>query len=193
MKKDKLLIGVGIILITLGVVLFNLQNKKQDTIIYIEEDDTLTEDEVKRLIEEKVSNVINIYEDKNKTFKLDAASDKDGYVKVNNYSETINKTFTENGIRELENTKFNGKNFFVKEDDNIYLLDEIPADNKYINSNITLDKIDSSDKEITCLVTLSTYRLNDKEVLTFYIIEKKLKLIKSEENWLVDTFNYANE
>lgn len=116
----------------------------------------------------------------------------DGYIKVTNYDEVVKKMFTENGIKELEETEFEKKKYVLKDEENVYLLDKLPEDNQFKDYNITLGVIEIEEKEINCEVTLSTNKMGEDGVLVYYVIVKNLKLVKNDDGWLIDTFAYNN-
>lgn len=190
MKKKNILVVVGLVLITLGVVLYSTQKRNGD-IEYIDESLVLTKEEATKLVEDTINNVINVYENKDKVFEIDESYESEKEVKVTNYDEVVKTIFSENGIKELESISFEKNKYVTKNDNGIFLLKEIPSDNQYTGSSITLENFNIGENEITCTATLSTYKLvNDK--LTYYVFEKNVKLVKNEENWLVDTFKYSN-
>ena len=190
MKKKNILVVVGLVLITLGVVVYNTQKRNRD-IEYIEESLTLSKSEATKLVEDTINNVINVYENIDKVFEIDGSYESEKEIKVTNYDEIVKTIFTENGIKELENISFGKNKFVTKKDNDILLLKEIPSDNQYTGSSISLDGLNIGENEITCNVTLTTYKLV-KDKLTYYVFEKNIKLVKNEENWLVDTFKYSN-
>lgn len=219
MKKYVLVILVGVLCLFSGMYLYGMQkNNNQDVIPA--QSNLLTKEEASILINDTLKNVINVYESKNDIFKIEKQSNNDeklpqneeesdkkaedkeqnseeeipsSYVKVTNYDEVVKGLFTENGIKELESTSFSKNNFVIKNENDVYLYDEIPQENQYKKSNITLGTIDIKEKEISCEVTLSTYIMGEDEILTYYVIVKNLKLIKEGDNWLVDTFSYKND
>ena len=62
----------------------------------------------------------------------------------------------------------------------------------YIDANISITKIDIKEKEISVTLNITKYNMKD-DILNYYVFVKELKLIKNEEDWLVDSFNYLNE
>lgn len=189
MKKKPWLLIIGIVILTIGVIIYNFQ--KRNNVEYFVDNGILSREEATKLVEETLNNIINIYENKEKVFNIDKSVIKDKYIKVTNYNEIVKDIFTENGIVELENMTFEKNKFVLKEENNIYLFDSIPRDNKLLDCSVTLDNFDIKKNEINCDVTLTTYGLKN-DIMTYYVIEKNIKLVKKDDNWLVETFKYSN-
>ena len=208
MKKHIVLIILGGALLMIGIILsFN----KKNNIIYYFDEVELSQEEASELILEKVRNIIDVYENKETTFKLveekkeepqevpegeeipqdDTPSE---YVKVSNYDDVLKKLFTEKGITEIEELKFNEKLFVdKKEDGSIYLLRTIPTENSYLNCSISIKDIVITLDEIKAIVTFSRNTIDQNDNLTYYVYEKNIDLIKKDDNWLVNTFVYTNK
>ncbi len=222
MKNKKNIIYIGIVFIVLGIVLFVTSKPKEE--VHIDNNPKLSNDEAKVLVNDMVKKVINVYENPKEVFEVEEEKEepevdengeklpegvkiveKDGikyheiivkdYIVVKDYDSKINALFTEKGINELEKTVFNKKSFVKKEEDKISILIEIPTDNQYINSNISVDKVEVKEEEITATVTLTTYKLSDtdSDELEFYVIVKNIKLVKKNDVWFVDSFPYLNK
>ena len=216
MKKHILLIIIGAFLLVIGVVLFSM--KKNDQVIYYYET-TLSRDEAISLITDKVRNIIDIYENKEEVFsindveknvdnketesgnseetatKTEDNKTQDEYVLVKNYKEIVDNMYAKKGISELENIKFKGKNFVKKneETNDVFLLRSIPSDNSYIDCAISVDNVDIKEDSIEANVVLSTSKVDKDNHLTYYVYEKKIKLTKQDDSWLVESFIYNNE
>ncbi len=188
MKKNKMLIFIGIIFLFIGIFIYILSTHNDgNNIVY---NYTLTKSDAEAIIKEKVINIIKLYETPSDTFKVENQEESE-YYKVLNYEEIIKTLFSSNGQKELENTKFNDKNLVIKNDSNISFLKAIPQDNRYTDGNYSVDKIEIKDDTITAEVTISTYGLKDDK-LSYYLYVKDIKLVKNNDDWLVDSFIYNN-
>ena len=198
MKKNKLIIIFGLVLLVLGSLLFMFNKRNNTETGNGNGSRVLSNEEAESLIKETVKKVVNIYENPKAVFQVKEDDDKEEYLKILTYDVDIKSLFTENGIKELENTKFNNKAFFLREENDVYFLENIPRDNSFIKSTVTVGNKDINENNITCEVTFTTYRLQDDDSLTYYVIVKELKLIKVEKEndealWLVESFKYNNE
>jgi len=190
MKKGRLLIIVGGVLLVIGVLLFTMKKEEKTTYYYVEE--KLNKEDAISLIKEKVSSIVDFYENKEKVLNTSIENEDDIYLLANNYDEFVKSLYTENGIIELENIKFNSNNFVKKDENKIYLLRNIPQNNSYLDSSVSVDIKSITLNEIEAIVDFSSDALDSNDVLTYYIYEKKIKLIKNNDTWLVDTFIYTN-
>ncbi len=217
-KKQLLIIGASVLVVIVFSVWYIISNRKEEVKIYYDPNALLTEKQADSLIREKVEKIIDVYENKGKVFEVKSAAEEiipqeDGeskeneevdiaapiknaveedYVTITNYDTIVKELFTENGIKELESVKFNNKQFVVKEEGTTQLLKNIPDENKFSKSNVSLSMVKIKQAEITAQVTFTTYGLKD-DILTYYVIIKNIKLVKNENNWLVDSFDYVNE
>lgn len=193
MKKHIILMITGVVFIAIGIVL-SVPNNRND---FDEGNQVsiLSKEEATSLINEKLDGLIGIYEKKEETFDVINLEEEknEGYIEINNYDSVVESKFTKNGIKELEKTIFEGKPFILKEEDKVYLLNEIPEKNNLRNSVVTVGTTTIKEKEITSEVTFSSYAVNSDDVLTYYVIQKTIKLVKDENGWLVDSFIYNNE
>lgn len=208
MKKHSLLIIIGSVLLVVGISLTFIKKKENNT-NYVEQD--ITKEEAYALVLEKTKNVIELYEKVDSSFKVvnektpsedeeekekkeeQESKEDNPYVKVSNYNDVVSALYTEKGIKELETIKFNKQLFVDKKDEDIYLLKEIPDENKYSNSTILIDDIKIKDnEEISAKVTFSSDGLDKEDNLTYYLYEKNIKLVKDNDRWLIDSFIYSN-
>lgn len=211
MKKIKLtnstiLIIAGGLFLLLGTIMFVTQGSKNNVVVV--KNGVLSQDEANALIIDTTKNIINIYENPTSAFKteevkrpttvedgteeIEETNEYEDYYLVLNYDEVVNAMFTENGIKELEQTTFEGKKFIIKESGKVYMLKEIPTENRYTDSNITINVTKIQNESIVSEITLTSYKLND-DMLTYYAIVKNLTLIKKDNTWLVDGFYYNNK
>ena len=197
MKKNKMIIIVGLVLLVLGSALYMLARRNDTEKGNNDANRVLSSEEAESLIEETIRKIINVYEDPGTVFQVKEEEDKPDYIKILTYDVDMKSMFTEKGIKELENTKFNNKNFFLREENNVYFINDIPDDNKFSKSTITIGKKDIKEKSITCEIIFTTYGLQDDDSLSYFLIVKELKLVKVEKDdseavWLVDNFEYNN-
>ena len=111
---------------------------------------------------------------------------------VNNYDAVLKEIYTEKGISELETIKFGQDSFVKKEEDKVYLLKSIPQNNSYLNSTVSVEIKSNTLKEIEAVVSFSSDSTDANDILTYYVYEKNIKLIKNDDKWYVDTFVYTN-
>ena len=140
MKKNKMIIIVGLVLLVLGSALYMLARRNDTEKGNNDANRVLSSEEAESLIEETIRKIINVYEDPGTVFQVKEEEDKPDYIKILTYDVDMKSMFTEKGIKELENTKFNNKNFFLREENNVYFINDIPDDNKFSKSTITIGK-----------------------------------------------------
>lgn len=187
MKKGILVFIIGILLLGSGIFLY--VNKKEP-VKYFEEVN-LSREKAVSVMKSLILDCISVYEDTSTFFNTEDVENS-SYIKVLNY-ENIKNIFTENGITQLESMKFGDNNFYKKEEDGVYLLKDIPSDNKIINSSISFDKVSIKSKEISSDVTFSNSFLDDNDNVLYKIITKKLIISKVNDNWYIDNFDYSNK
>ena len=213
MKKIKLtnstvLILAGGLFLLIGSIMYVTQGNNNSVVVV--KNSVLSQDEANALIIDTTKNIINIYENPTVAFKTEEVkrpktveddseeieeepNEYEDYYLVLNYDEVVNAMFTENGIKELEQTTFEDKKFIVKENDKVYILKEIPLENRYTDSNITINVTKIQNESIASELTLTSYKLDNDDMLTYYAIVKSLSLIKKDNTWLVDGFYYNNK
>lgn len=190
MKKYALLIIVGGLFLMIGVILSF--NKKKDVIYYVDEDN-MTEEEVTSLIMEKTKTIVELYENSKNTFKLSEEQDEESeYLVITNYDEVVDKLYTEKGKTELENIKFNNKNFITKNEDKVYVLKTLPESNLYSDCSISISNVNYNKDEIKAVVSFTKNNVDNNDVLTYYVYEKNIELILKDNKWLINTFIYSN-
>lgn len=191
MKKGYLFWGFGVLLFFVGsFIIFN----RNDIVVEPPKEVMLTKDEASNLLVQLTRDVIKVYENPNALFDctLEEIDGKKLY-KVNNYLDVISSLFTKKGINELEKMKFNDGIFVQKNDNEVYFMSELPSDNRFIDSSISLDFIDIKMHEISCNVTFNNSLVDENGILRYYVISKQLKIVKVDGNWLVDSFLYSNK
>ena len=188
MKKDKVFIVIGIILFLVGTFLY-ISNKHNsgENIVYEYE---MTDSDAEAIIREKIVKLVKLYEEPSESFEVETQEENE-YYKILNYDEVVKAIFSDNGVNELESTKFSGKSLVKKEENATFILKNIPQDNKYINGDYFVDNIKINDDIITADVTISLHGLKDDR-LSYYLYIKNIKLVKVDSDWLVESFIYNN-
>lgn len=200
-KKQLIILGI-VILIILGASWYILSNRNNNqTTIIIDPNALLTEKEAESLINDEIVKIIDIYENQEKTFEIkkeeveeteEENKKVEDYIIVTNYDKIVKDIFSENGIKELESTTFNKKQFVVKDEETVKILKEIPKNNRLKENNVAISMIKVKQNEITAQATFTTYGL-EEDVVTYYVIVKNIKLVKSNDKWLTESFQYVNE
>lgn len=218
MKKHTLLIIVGGISLILGIVLFN--NKKQEPIYYYE--NNISVEEATSLVYEKAKSIIDVYENPTSTFKIKKTEESEEpleYLEVSNYDEVIDNLYTEKGKEELEGIKFNNRLFIKKQEKatekatpveetaeqeteekedvlieyDVFVLASIPESNSFINRTISITDVSVNGDTVKAKVVFSSDELDKDDVLTYYVYEKNIELIRKDNKWLVNSFIYSNK
>jgi len=207
-KKNTLIIIVAVIVFGFFAFYYVNNMKKKDNVVFYETADNndLNEGQARVIIDEKVKTIMNLYEKPSDTFNIEKTNSNmnfdsivnekvptelDDYYKVTNYEEVVKELYTENGIKELENAKFGDKPFIKKENDAIYVLKNLPKNNKYIGSNIAYYGIKFNNQTVVGGIRVTKYDLID-DVINYYIVDKAIKLVKKDDKWLVDSFVYED-
>ena len=191
-KNSTLLIGAGSIFLILGILYLLIVGINSSTMT-VNGDELLSQDEAIALTNDKTLKVMDLYENQSKVFNIEETEEEDSlYHIAKNYDEIVKSLFSENGIKQLENSKFEDKEFVKKEEDKVYILKEIPEDNRYKTSNISISIMNIKKDSITSEVTLTSYKLKD-DVVTYYVIVKNVNLVKKDNEWLINDFSYPNE
>ncbi len=219
--KATCLVLVGVFLLFIGFMIYTSRPR----VIYNEQGEitsyVMSEDEAKSLIESILSNVLNIYENPTKLFKVksdnveeheteekakEEKKDIDPNIYILDYDSIMPKYFTKNGIMEFEEMKFSNKPYYNKnEDGDIFFSTNVILDNnKFTNVSYTITKLIIGETEISCNINFSKLRIDELDEVNYEVYTKKLVLVKEEEDetnkedenktyWLVESFNYANK
>ena len=207
-KKNTLIIIVAVFVFGLFAIYYVNNMKKKDNVIYYEtaSNNDLTEAQAKVIIDEKVKTIMKLYENPVELFEIEKnesnmdfdsvlnekeVNELDYYYKISNYDDVLKELYTENGVKELENTKFGDKSFVKKDNGDIYLLKNIPNSNKYLKSNIVYYGIKYNNQIITAGIRITKYNLVD-DVINYYIVDKSIKIVKIDDKWFVESFVYAD-
>ena len=190
-KKALICVVAGLMLIMTSYTLYNSKTSKVNT---NNTNTELTRDDAISIMNDVITDIIKVYEKPDEVFET-SIEEIDGKTlyKINNYSSVINKMFTKRGKNQLEDTVFSNGNFTIEKDDEIYFMMDIPEENRYKTSKITIDNVSIKEDKISCVATLSNYIENEEGIISYYVIEKNLTIVKDKDNWLVDNFQYNNE
>lgn len=209
MKKNTLVIIIAIVVFGLLAVFYvNNMKKNNNNVIYYEtaNSNDLTEGQAKVIIDEKVKAIMNLYEKPLETFDVEKTesdmsfdniingkelNELDYYYKVTNYTDIVKELYTENGVKELESTKFGDKAFIKRDNNSVYVLKTLPASNKYIGSNIAYYGIKFNSQVIVASIRVTKYDMVD-DVINYYIVDKTIKIVKIDDKWYVESFVYAD-
>ncbi|MBO5375351.1 MAG: hypothetical protein J6A52_00700 [Bacilli bacterium] len=190
-KKALICVVAGLLLIMTSYTLYNSKTSKVNT---NNTNTELTRDDAISIMNDVITDIIKVYEKPDEVFET-TIEEIDGKTlyKINNYSSVINKMFTKRGKNQLEDTVFSNGNFTIEKDDEIYFMMDIPEENRYKTSKITIDNVSIKEDKLSCVATLSNYIENEEGIISYYVIEKNLTIVKDKDNWLVDNFQYNNE
>jgi hypothetical protein len=209
MKKNTLIIIVAVVVFGLfAFYYFNNMNKKGN-IVYYEAANTnndLTEAQAKVIIDEKVKAIMDLYEKPLETFDVvktendmsfdnlingKELSELDYYYKVSNYTDVVKELYTENGVKELESAKFGDKTFIKRDQNDVYVLKNLPVSNKYLGSNLAYYGIKFNNQIIVGGIRITKYEMVD-DVINYYIVDKTIKIVKIDDKWYVESFVYED-
>lgn len=190
-NKALICVVAGLLLIMTSYTLYNSKTSKVNT---NNTNTELTRDDAISIMNDVITDIIKVYEKPDEVFET-TIEEIDGKTlyKINNYSSVINKMFTKRGKNQLEDTVFSNGNFTIEKDDEIYFMMDIPEENRYKTSKITIDNVSIKEDKLSCVATLSNYIENEEGIISYYVIEKNLTIVKDKDNWLVDNFQYNNE
>lgn len=190
-KKALICVVAGLLLIMTSYTLYNSKTSKVNT---NNTNTEITRDDAISIMNDVITDIIKVYEKPDEVFET-TIEEIDGKTlyKINNYSSVINKMFTKRGKNQLEDTVFSNGNFTIEKDDEIYFMMDIPEENRYKTSKITIDNVSIKEDKLSCVATLSNYIENEEGIISYYVIEKNLTIVKDKDNWLVDNFQYNNE
>ena len=156
-----------------------------------------------------MENAISVYENPSLLFKVSDATitikeekkeeeeeteDNSNNAKlVSNYNDVIKTIFSSNGIKQLEKMTFNKKKYVYKNNDVVYFINNI-IDTDYSLTDIafTYSKFTIKSDTITCNVNFNKVTIDEDNAVNYYIITKPIKLVKTGDDWLIDSFNYTN-
>ncbi len=218
MKRSTLFVAVGVFLLFIGGIAYLLK----PNISYVNDNtiksDKLSVEEAKSLMGSMIKNLINVYEKPKEIFKGDnveigKSTPKEGEeetpkevetpneeetvkqtgFKVENYDEVMSSIFTKNGIKQFENMKFSGKNYVLKENGNVYLLDNVVVgDNRFTGNAFAFGSPIIKVNSIRCNISFNQAEPDDKGEVHYAVFTKELKLVKQDDKWYIESFGYSN-
>ncbi len=188
MDKKFLLIGAGAIFLLMGIILLIFMPAKKQAL----PEKALSEKEAIDIVNSKIREALNFYE--NSVITYDAKEElieEVSYLKIKDYDKIVATIFNKDGRKQLEETKINEKNFYLKEGNENYILNNIPEEYSLLQSKASIDSVDIKLNSLIAEVTFS-YSLFDKEDnLTYYVITKVVELVKEKDEWLIKDFDYS--
>ena len=190
-KNERLgmvLLVIAALCIVTSVYLFT-SNKKEPYIPPVEEK-KITNEEAVGIANEIIQSILIIYENPKASFN--SKEEADGRILVRNYDEVIGGLFSVNGKLELEQVKFNDKNFVEKKEAGTYILVDIPEDKIYSTWQMTTKNYYITKNNIELEVTFGKSIINDDKEMTISSMTINMKLVNIDRKWLVDSFNYNN-
>ncbi len=192
-RQNKLLIVLGLLFILSGFLYDFISSRPRP----IMDDGIISKQEAKSIITDSVKNLIYIYEKPGNIFDVETETREDGTTlnKIKNYDTKVKELFTDNGIKQLESMKFNNQNYIYKENENIYYREFTNVDNTFINSNISISNIsiNADQSVITGISNFYKSVPDNNDILNYYAISKSIKLIKKDNVYLIDSFDYSNK
>lgn len=186
MKKSHFYLLLGILFLVAGIYLYTT---KKEPVRYYEEE-SLTREQAVSTMKTLIEDVILIYEKPEEFFETE--KQENGTIKIVNYDNAIKKVFTENGIKEFENTKFNGVNYITKEEE-VHINTTVPIDDKLYGSNMTFDKYSPTGTKVTFEVTFTSDMLDSNNEVTYKMMTKNITMLKVDSNWYIESFIYNNK
>jgi len=218
LKNPKFYMVVGGIVLVI-VLIFIITRPQQ---AYVEQSaaeiDRLSDEQAKNVIESLMKNAIDVYENPGNIFKVSDASidieekkeekeenkeekkeekqeeKKENNAKlISNYDEVMKTIFTEKGIKEFEKMIFKDKKYVYKKNDIVYFINDV-IDKDYVLSDVTFNysKFSVKKESISCNVNFNKVDIDEVNTVNYYIITKAIKIVKSGDNWLIDSFVYTN-
>ena len=218
-KKPKFLLVVGAILIFFGFIIYSTRPQQTYTETGEVELERLSDEQARTVIESLLKNAIEVYENPSSLFKtsdakVEVAKDKEEEKKedkkeeskeekkeeetnnaklISNYDEIIKTIYTEKGIKQLEKMTFKDKSYVHKEDDKVYFMNNV-IDEEYSLTDIafTYSNFVINKDKISANINFNKVTIDEINAVNYYIITKPIKLVKSGDNWLIDSFEYTN-
>lgn len=189
MNKKFLLIGVGIVLILTGVLVFFLTPGKKE----VQADRLLSEKEGMDIVNSKVKEVVNLYENSIVTYDAkEEVIDEVIYLKIKDYDKIMGSIFNKDGRKQLEATKIKENAFYLKKGNDNYILKDMPKEYSLLQSKVSIDNVDIKLKSLTAKVTFSYSLLDKEDNLTYYVITRVVEIVKEKDDWLIKAFNYVD-
>ena len=187
-KLAKIMLVVAALCITTSLYIFTSPNKERYVPPVIEP--KLTEEEARGVVKDVINSVFEIYENPKSHFM--GEEEQDNQIFVHDYSEVINNVFSKNGKKELEQVKFDDVNFVDKKEDGIYILANIPEDKKYSEWQLTTKDYYIAESYVTLIATFGKSTMLENGGMSIKSMTIEMKIVKSKDKWLVDSFNYNN-
>lgn len=196
-KMKKKYIAIILLLVGLFCTYQGYNMIPEDKIILMpkEELKALSEEEAKVKLTELATNALKLFEENTNVFqaeneKITLKNEKVERIKVTNYESVVTPLFTENGLKEFEESKFNKSSYVLKQDNSYYLLASIPEDKKFLTKKITYQKLTITETRIKALITFYTIEMdkNKTPLASFYSTDIQINLVDNE--WKIEKFNH---
>ena len=189
--KNWIFIILGTLLFISGVV-FNALNSGAPAVV---DDGVLSKNEAKSIAQTLVKKAIYVYERPSNVFEVQEETNEDGTKKniLKNYDEKVKEIFSEKGIKQLESMKFNEKLYITKANNVVSVTDVIPKSNKFYDSSFNISEIKLGQDYFTCKASFYKANTNDNDTLVYYAIIKNVKIVKSGDNYVIDSLIYSNK
>jgi len=185
-KLGMTIMVIAALCIIAAVYIFTSPNKEPYIPPAIEK--KLTNEEISGIVNELMLKVFAIYEDPKSNFS--GEEEDNNQILVYDYETVVNSIFSENGKKELEKVKFDGKNYVEKKDDGIYIMANIPENKKYSEWQINTKDYYMNGGNISLFIIFGKNTMLENGEMSITSKTVELKIIKSEDAWLVDSLNY---
>lgn len=187
-KIGMILLVMSALCIVSSVYLFTDPNKEPYIPPAVEK--RMTNEEADGIANEIITNIFAVYETPNTVFSSKAKVED--HILIRDYDEVIDKLFSINGKKELEQVKFNGKSFVEKKEDGTYILTNIPEEKIYSTWQLTTRNYYITKNSIELEVVLGKSIMKEDNTMSILSMTIDMKLVNVNNKWLVDSFNYNN-
>ena len=167
--------------------LFNTSDAYYKEPVKEEEEKETTKEEKKEEKKEEAKEETKEEEQKEET------KEENNAILISNYEEIIKTIFTDNAIKQLENMEFNGNKYVVKDSDKVYFLKEIiKKNNFFLNDSYSFGTPVINENKIKCNISFNRVVIDKNDDVNYELFIKELVLVKKDDKWLIDSFNYTN-
>ncbi len=195
-KINQKYVIIGFVLIVLGIIINTFFNRS----VSIQGDNSVSKEEAAGFLSTLVEEVVYVYEKPSEIFKTEKQTVKIGEEDVEvtvltDYDDRVKEIFSENGIKQLENMKFGGKNYINKADGKVFVTDIIGIKNKVLNSSLQIKNVTVNNSSTLIKGVANFYKAgtDENDVINYYYLSKNVKLVRVENTFYVDSFIYSND
>ena len=185
-KIGMIIMVIAALCIVVAIYLFTSPNKEPYIPPVVEK--KLTNEEISGIVNETLLKVFDIYENPKSHFA--GEEEENNQILVHDYETVVDNIFSANGKKELEKVKFDGKNFVEKKDDGIYIIANIPDDKKYSEWQVNTKDYYMNGGYISLFVIFGKNTMLENGEMSIVSKTIEMKIVKSEDAWLVDSLNY---